>query len=383
MPTRPSSESHLPERNTALDGIRGIAILMVLLWHLYALVPRPEWTRAIKPLEWFAGIGWSGVQLFFVLSGFLIAQNLLRMRGSEHYYRHFYIRRAARILPLYFLCLALFWIVREGAELLNSENTALLAQGNTPLWQYVVFIQNYAIAANNGLVGGWLGVTWSLAIEEQFYLIFPALVALSPVERLGHYLVVLAVAPPVLCWLILTTNPDGIMWVVCSLPTRIDAFAIGALLALALKNGWRPKRSLCAAAGFFALIIFVTTPSLIAYAGLAWRTPLQSTYFFSAAIAFGSLVGLASTSKHGWLTRLLELRPLVWFGWTSYALYLFHEPVFWITHWTLRNAPPALNTLASAATSLLALIVLILLVEGLRRYIEKPIIAAARRVTTE
>jgi peptidoglycan/LPS O-acetylase OafA/YrhL len=168
-------------RSPALDGVRGVAILLVLFWHLYACVPHPQWTQNFIPFDWLANMGWSGVILFFVLSGFLIARILLRHRQQPRYFSTFYIRRTARIIPLYYLCLGSFLLVRHwlpSAE--NPPLTPLLDNHSIALWPYAIFVQNYAMAQINHFGGAWLGVTWSLAIEEQFYLLLPLLIAIAP-----------------------------------------------------------------------------------------------------------------------------------------------------------------------------------------------------------
>ncbi|MFT3830056.1 MAG: acyltransferase [Opitutaceae bacterium] len=373
----PVSESPTPERNPTLDGIRGVAILMVILWHQYALVPRPEWVRVVWPLECLAGIGWSGVQLFFVLSGFLIMQNLLRLLGAEGYYRQFFVRRAARILPPYFLCIATFWLVSGN---MGPLPPALAGSNGIPFFHYFLLIQNYSIATH-GIGGSWLAITWSLAVEVQFYLFFAPLVALCPTLSLERVLVLLAALPPLLRYAILEIDPTAGPWVILSLPTRIDAFALGALVALRISRGWKPAAWKCLLAGGIALTVFVTTPNLLIHLPLSVRAILQALHFSFAAIAGAAAITATTTKAGKWISRPFTFRPLVWLGWTSYALYLFHEPVFHLTHWALRGSTPALNSGAAALASLLALGCLLLLVEFSRQFIERPFIAAGHRAT--
>ena len=122
----------------------------------------------------------SGVDLFFVISGFLITGILVEKRGSAHFFRTFYVRRALRILPLYFLLL-LSYVVCAG--LWNESSPTWMHQFAHPLpwWSYLTLTQNIAMAMRGDFGPLWLSVTWSLAVEEQFYWVMPVLVAvLSP-----------------------------------------------------------------------------------------------------------------------------------------------------------------------------------------------------------
>ena len=150
----------LPEHIPALDGLRGIAILLVLAFHT-------ELLPTLKPL---ARDGWAGVDLFFVLSGFLITRILLKSRNSPRYFTNFYARRILRIWPVYFGILLFVFA---------SERYRLLGDSATSWWwiSLATFTQNFYIGAYGwNALPDWLGPTWSLGIEEQFYLIWPLLV---------------------------------------------------------------------------------------------------------------------------------------------------------------------------------------------------------------
>src|SRR5579884_2382866 len=145
----PFSATHTPQ----LDGIRGVAILLVLASH-YLLFPETS-VVASFPLIKLAGVGWIGVDLFFVLSGFLLGGILIDQKGTDGYFRRFYLRRAARMLPLYyvwlFACVFLGWA--------------------KPDWSYWVLAQNWTMAIARRMSSPALGISWSLGVEEQFYLV--------------------------------------------------------------------------------------------------------------------------------------------------------------------------------------------------------------------
>jgi len=157
----------------ALDGLRGIAIILVMLHHFTYYRPTSGIDEQIVSVLIFF---WTGVDLFFVLSGFLITGILLDTRGNERYFTSFYARRILRIFPLYYLILFLALVVLPKFP---AVHTVLIGQDASvdlpPQWPYWLYLTNFSIA-DRGWVHGWVDVAWSLAIEEQFYLIWPLVV---------------------------------------------------------------------------------------------------------------------------------------------------------------------------------------------------------------
>ena len=156
-------------RIPALDGLRGVAIALVLFWHfILCSIPCTGGT-AFGYFNKLFRHSYSGVDLFFVLSGFLITQILLRDVGSKDWLKRFWIRRAFRILPLYFLFLLAAMIF----SLMGNPAQGGYFTTPNPIWPYLLMLQNIEMARQRSL-GTW-GVTWSLAVEEQFYLFYPAI----------------------------------------------------------------------------------------------------------------------------------------------------------------------------------------------------------------
>jgi len=214
-----------PGRVAELDGLRGIAILLVLLIHFW------RYPIGYEVLNRFARAGWVGVDLFFVLSGYLITGILWGQRHSVHYYRNFYARRVLRIFPLYYLLLVVVFVIlplhRAGPEL-------VAARAEWPL--YVAYLANVPVVLH-----GWrlpsLDITWSLAIEEQFYLCWPL-----GVRRLGPRALTALLACVVVGVPILRTIARlglGVGWIPTFVLTvfRVDSLAIGGLIALCLQQG--------------------------------------------------------------------------------------------------------------------------------------------------
>jgi peptidoglycan/LPS O-acetylase OafA/YrhL len=167
--SNPKLKSRIPE----LDGIRGLAILLVLIEHYISDAPHLNLARwqayALIPFR----LAWSGVDLFFVLSGFLIGGILIDARGATNYYATFYARRVHRIFPLYYLWFLLFLIGLPLSSTVNEGSGRMLFNRDLPIWSYPIFFQNFAMSLRRGTGPMWLGITWSLAVEEQFYVILP------------------------------------------------------------------------------------------------------------------------------------------------------------------------------------------------------------------
>jgi len=168
-----------PRRIPELDGLRGMAIGLVVLYHYVknAVVGTGFWySLGLAPLR----LAWSGVDLFFVLSGFLIGGILLEAKNTDGYFRAFYGRRFFRIFPLYYI-----WLIPFGIGLATAPP---FLQGmfnlHLPLWSYLLFLQNFLMVAQGTFGAQWLFVTWSLAVEEQFYLILPLLIRKLELKQL-------------------------------------------------------------------------------------------------------------------------------------------------------------------------------------------------------
>ena len=219
---------HIP----SLDGVRGLAVALVMISHF---------TMGVRPVARLDGwilhtglSGWIGVDLFFVLSGFLITSILLDTRAEPHYFRNFYLRRTLRIFPLYYAILAstlvlppLLW-----SSAANWAWLSVIAARAPWFWTYTA---NVDIAVHGWDVAGVLGHFWSLAVEEQFYVVWPALVWLVPVHRLRQVcvgLVLVAVATRCGLWL-----GDMKLAGYTLMPARVDALAIGAWVATTLRTG--------------------------------------------------------------------------------------------------------------------------------------------------
>ena len=317
------------ERVAALDGLRGIAILLVLAMHTTFFGHRLPGAAAIAtgatpfahPYMRLSLLGWCGVDVFFVLNGFLITGILLRGKDRPHYFRDFYARRALRIFPLYYLVLVLLLYVLPRAPASPAEQAS-----------YLLYYQNIRLA----LVGERHQdiarlVTWSLAIEEQFYLVWPAIVWFASRRALRVVCVVaIALAFGLRLWLVHAGFERAYFFTPC----RLDALAAGALLQVVPALPKRSGRLL--AGGGAALLVAI---AFWAYSPLP-EDPRIQVWGMAASVVMA--IGLVSLARaDGFARRLFENRVLRSFGQYSYCIYLTHLLV--CEWWVERLAAGALT----------------------------------------
>jgi peptidoglycan/LPS O-acetylase OafA/YrhL len=217
------------------DGIRGLAILLVVFFHFFTVSSDTGGlpTRVISAVLSF---GWSGVDLFFVLSGFLIGGILMDNRSSANYFKTFYIRRVCRIFPLYFLWLALFFVLPWLLPSNFPGYRAVFAGGiaHLPQWGYALFLQNFYIAKVGDFGSFWMAATWSLCVEEQFYLLLPLMIRfVFPRKPLWMFIILVALVPLLRVFLFLF-HPSIFTFVL--LPCRADALLLGVLGAYMIRQ---------------------------------------------------------------------------------------------------------------------------------------------------
>lgn len=359
------SSDRIPE----LDGLRGVAILSVLLWHYYYFHPAADHrpTGAARQLyvhlERFLGLGWSGVDLFFVLSGFLIGGILLKVRNSPNYYKTFYLRRFFRIIPIYYLWTLAYLLAWVLLTILRSDTTVLGPPG-----QWLVVLGNFVFIQNLGLgyagwAGPWLMPTWSLAVEEQFYLVSPFIIRKFGARFLAWFLCAVVIAAPLLrLWMRFRFGVAGIHLAYELMPCRADSLAVGMLIALFWRDqSWRNRLRV-----HFRLLACFVALLFVGYAFLAWFFPnpyLLPTQVFGhtwLAFFYGAVLTMALLSPHGWLGTLLRAKMLRNWGRISYCVYLIQQMMNVFAHWLLRASDGNTNWRTLAAPTLAILLTYVL-----------------------
>jgi len=308
---------HLP----ALDGLRGIAILLVMGHHI--LETFPGGPQVPDPVTRLASFGWIGVDLFFVLSGFLITGILYDTKGSAGFFRNFYVRRVLRIFPLYYGFLALFCLILPP---LGSDDAAKIVELHRACPWYWSYLANFYMARHGpGPLN--TGHLWSLSVEEQFYLMWPAIVWLLTRRNLLR-LCAAGIAGAVLCRIAFRhfgASPDMIY---VMLPTRVDSIAVGGWIALMVRNPSGARlvaRFAPVAAGLTGLGLLLLLA--LAPENLETAAPFMETAGYTLnAVLFGGLLTAALMRPQ--LGRSLASPVLRFFGRHSYALYLVHPLVY-------------------------------------------------------
>jgi peptidoglycan/LPS O-acetylase OafA/YrhL len=367
----PWKNPRLAGRIPELDGIRGLAILLVLIWHYVAneiQVGLGSWQAyALVPLR----LTWSGVDLFFVLSGFLIGGILYDAKSSGRYYRTFYLRRVHRIFPLYFIWLALFMI---GMCLISPNSPGPLRElfnRELPWWSYPLFLQNFFMSKSFG--AQWLAVTWSLAVEEQFYLLLPLLVRNLSYRGIGVLAVASIVGAPVVriaLWL----SGNEYFGPYTLLPCRADALGFGVLVALACRNkeAWEwlasRRRHL-----YWAFLVFGCGVLFL----LKYQRHLYTLGLTWIAIFYTLLLLLTLVNPGRFETICFRSQVLMKLGTVAYAVYIFHQGINDLLHFVFFGRMPRIGDWSSLSVTLLSLITVMLLAALSWRLLEKPLIRRA------
>jgi peptidoglycan/LPS O-acetylase OafA/YrhL len=318
------------ERIPALDGLRGIAILMVLLWH--GIFEGHSNSRIVSKLLLLGSLSWSGVDLFFVLSGFLIGGILLDAKQSPRYFSTFYARRAYRILPLYWVVLGIYFFSRYVLPGFGHWLGFDFLQ--IPAWCFLIFAQNFWMAQAGEFGAGGLNPTWSLAIEEQFYLTIPWIVRKLSRTHLVLVLSCVVLSAPLLRTLLFLLFRHGRFAALVLMPCRADVLSLGVLSA-ALMRDPRSWNVVVAHNSFlFRIAALLVLPlAWLSYKGFEGNSVQIVTFGYSlVAIFYTCCLLIALSSKAGILQRALTNIRLRRFGEIAYCTYLIHMPLLHLAY---------------------------------------------------
>jgi peptidoglycan/LPS O-acetylase OafA/YrhL len=367
MPTN-ASQGRIQE----LDGIRGVAILLVMAMHYFYFYPaanhHPQGLlrNLYVIFEKGIAIGWSGVDLFFVLSGFLIGGILLDVRSSRSYFRTFYLRRFFRIIPVYYAWITLYILLILLIEHFGAYSDAIVEPRTWfEIGAQFLFLQNLGFIHYSGL-GLVLPVTWSLAVEEQFYLVAPVMVRLlSSCVLVSVLIAVLVLAPPLRIltyywpppWVV--TSPGYISPSYSLMPCRADSLAMGMLVALLWRKlhvrAWLEEH--CSV----LYVMFAIFLAGVVVLDLYW--PLHDSMVYLAvglswlAFFYALVIILALVNPSGPIASLVRMKWLREFGRISYCLYLIHPAVNVLCHRILFSVSGANADWRVMAVPLVAIVV--------------------------
>ena len=334
--------NHHAER---LTGLRGIAVLLVMLYHQGItlspfMLPNAygDFGLSLFHRIFFlipSMVGWSGIYLFFCLSGFLITGILIESRDSPRFFRTFYIRRSLRILPIYYVYLTFFIFIAP--RLPGFEGIGFYPGHEISALWYYFHLSNVIQVYTGAFHHLALSVTWTLAAEEQFYLVWPwVLKRFAPhsFERFCWALVALAM----LCRVGMLLADYSLVQVYLFPLSQFDGFALGALIAIYCRRSGGQARLLRSARWVLPVSLSLAG-AMIAY--LYVVHPAQPTYWYFLMHPVTRSIGMplvnagyaalfvlvAFDPGRNAVGRLMETRPLLLFGKYSYAIYLVHFPV--------------------------------------------------------
>jgi peptidoglycan/LPS O-acetylase OafA/YrhL len=343
---------HMP----ALDGLRGVAVLLVIVDHMCASM-QLEFGIYNKFMS-AAYYGWTGVDLFFVLSGFLITGILYDAKPGPNYFKNFYARRALRIFPLYYLVLIGFVVLFPLLQHLH------LSGHENPGWLFV-YLANFVMAFKGDGSFGTLDHFWSLAVEEHFYFVWPAIVFFCR-RRTVMAVAAAALVIALVCRIAAQGFPAAnYLAVYVATPMRMDALAAGALIALAARGpgGIHALVKPAFAIGGATLLAFVTL-AVIRHTKSSLDPAMATIGYSLVWMIYGSVLVLALKWRP--LNVVMNSAVLRWFGKYSYGMYVWHPIVFIILLHsefvrTLRGpaTPLAIGLNVAAALALMLIVTLV------------------------
>ena len=351
-PNQISSGGRIPE----LDGARGMAALAVVVAHYFG-----EVEHGLRALTY----GWLGVNLFFVLSGFLIGSIILERKDCPNFFSVFYIRRTFRIFPVYFATLAvtLGFVSLHGATSWTGEPL--------PVLSYLTFTQNFMMVLHGNYGALWLVPTWTLAVEEQFYLIIPLIISLLPIRWL---------LPAILGGITLGCATRALLyWMNGEIAGQVLLFSRADILLCGVLAAYIHRRYAVNEMVLRLIPLAAVTGALI--------TAIQSRITGSGNLLFviGPLLmatlfaAYVLLAARGWKTFRFFRSPF-WqmFGTISYGLYLIHQPVAGVMHGLILDARPDIATARQIIVTFAALFTAIGLAWASWRLMEAPLLGMGR-----
>ena len=307
---------------TELEGLRGIAILLVTIHHFWPVTGGfyERWSPV-------AHLGWIGVDLFFVISGFLIGGILLDTRKDERYFANFYLRRVLRIFPLYYAVVLSLFIVVPGVQAIvhgvSWWDTEFVRESGSPVW-YLLFACNIREAITGTEPAYFLAPLWSISIEEQFYMMCPLLVRHLEIRNLKRLLVGLMLLSPLFRFAMYLAFPENERIQYLATISRFDNLSVGVWLAVMVRSGTRlpgrPLSIVLAALTALGVAIFLN-------GGFDRHAFFCRIFGYSfLALYFFVVVAWALRHRGSGAAAVLRMRWLVYLGGICYGLYILQRP---------------------------------------------------------
>jgi peptidoglycan/LPS O-acetylase OafA/YrhL len=306
----------------ALDGLRGIGCLLVVVYHDFWFLQKQLF------------FGWLAMDIFFVLSGFLITDILLNTMGRENYLKNFYARRILRVFPLYYTSLIIFILILPHVNNLPFRLDYFVSH-QAYFW---LFLQNWVLIFDSPNQQTALNHLWSMAVEEQFYLLWPLLVAfIRKPKNLLLLVGALLLGFSVFRFWLWFRHVEGLAYYNFYLFTRIDGICIGCMVALLQKINYRFLGNfmgvlVLAFAGLNFIFYFINKQfnDSFPYLGLIG--------FSTFSMVFGLLVYDITNRRDGFFSKIFDINFLKFIGRISYGTYIFHWPIYLLINGAVSKA---------------------------------------------
>jgi peptidoglycan/LPS O-acetylase OafA/YrhL len=376
---------NLSGRIPELDGLRGLAIGMVLVWHYFV---GPTVAVPATPLSYALALGrltWSGVDLFFVLSGFLIGGILLDARKASNYFRIFYTRRFFRIVPIYVALLLFFPAFLFLAQRAHHGNFSWLTGDALPWYSFWTFTQNFWMVHAASFGGAALAPTWSLAVEEQFYLTLPLLVRFFAGRKLLICVLAGICLAPMGRIAIRLLWPHNWMAGFVLMPCRADALLLGVLAAILVRDDdWRSRIE--RAKPFFAILtpVFLLGLAVLTLRSFTISSPLMQSFGYTwLALFYVGVLLYSVTQPASLVSRALRFKWLGWLGGIAYGTYLLHNVFLGVLFVYCWGYEPRISGGYTLIAALVALGLTLVIARLSWRYLESPLIRFGHRTSYE
>jgi len=337
-----------------LDGLRGIAIFLVVIYHYFVIAFAPASPAAYA----FAGLrlSWSGVELFFVLSGFLIGGILIDTREQCNYFEVFYLRRVCRIAPLCFLWLLLFCVL--------------------------TFSQNLLMSYQNDFGPGWMVATWLLAVEVQFYCTLPFIIRYLEPQKLPWFPLSLVLAAPLLRIAFSFSFSNGAFASYVLMPCRADALLLGTLCAWFLRQKGALEFLTTYSKALYATFLLL----LMGTVTFTIKYHLMTSYGWSSlgytwlALLYASLLLITVTTGYG-MIKAVAMSPLLRrLGAIAYGVFLMHLGILCLLHKLIMRDGPIIFNTQDLMVTIFALALTLVLANLSWKFFETPIVAWGHKI---
>jgi peptidoglycan/LPS O-acetylase OafA/YrhL len=317
-----------------LDGLRGMAILAAVLYHYANNLINADASQFNLILKSVTHFFYTSIDMFFILSGFLLGGILLKNKQSKNFFKTFYMRRIYRIVPLYLLLLVVVFVI---CSLGIGKGTAWWFNPELPFWVYFTFLQNIIMGIKDIMGNAWLSPTWSLGVEEQFYLIISFLIYFSPKRFLVFVLLIGFIAAPIFRY-----NAPTVYALSTFTYCRFDALFGGILMAIIYQDAHTVSFLKKHINKFYLLTIILFGFTFLFSIG-KWHMELfiVNTWF---SIIYMLVLLLVLLDAQNVFSRLSRFQFFINLGLYSFSIYLFHEIILGLFFFSIPAKLPQINT---------------------------------------